>query len=491
MNRTPTKRKVAVCRNFLRKRMNNLTAKFMNLIEKSGSRKYLLGGVAVALLIVFACTLSLFTSYAVVIDGKVMGEVSSASALNQAMAAAKEKAQQESGMEIVDSYNTVETKTHLGGLGGKLNSDELENLLTDEVDWIVKGATVNINNGDATFAVANEKDGKKVLEELKETATENAGEDAVVKEVEFEEPVKVEAGNVRVSQLKSPEKILKQIGEGKEELKTHEVQEGESFWTIAINNGVSVEELQKINPNVKPENLMIGDEISLNKQEPLIHVLVTKEVTVEQNIAHEIEYKDTKKLLKGESKVVTEGEDGKKSVTYEIKTANGATVAKNIVNEVVIAAPVTEVVKKGTGVKLSSRGQRPSKGGGSYHGGNGTLSWPMHGRITSPYGPRSRGFHSGIDIGTPVGTGIHAAAAGRIVMAGWYGGYGNCVVVDHGNGMKTRYAHLSGFNCRVGDRVSRGQLIARSGNTGRSTGPHLHFEVIVNGSTRNPMNYLR
>ena len=482
---------------FLRKRMNNLTAKFKNCIKNSGSKKYLVGGVAVALLVVFACTLSLFTSYAVVIDGKVMGEVSSASALDQAMAAAKEKAQQESGMEIVDSYNTVETKTHLGKLNDKLNSDELETLLDNEVDWLVKGAVVNINNGDAKFAVANEKEGKAVISKLKDKATENAGEDAVVKEIEFKEPVEVEAGNVRVSQLQSPEKIIEKIGEGKEELKTHEVKEGESFWTIAINNGLSVEELQKINPNVKPEKLMIGDEVSLTKQEPLIHVLVTKEITVEEAIAHETEYKDTKKLLKGQSKVVTEGEDGKKSVTYEIKTANGATVERNVVNEVVVSAPVTEVVNKGTGVKLSSRsdgpaarpGKKPS--GGSYNGGNGSLSWPMHGRITSPYGPRSRGFHSGIDIGTPVGTPIHAATSGKVVMAGWYGGYGNCLVIDHGNGMKTRYAHLSGFNCRVGDSVSRGQVVARSGNTGRSTGPHLHFEVIVNGSTRNPMNYLR
>lgn len=90
--------------------MNNLTAKFIQFIETNGSRKYLLGSIAVAVLIMFACTFSLSTSYAVVIDGKTMGQISSATTLNQAMAAAKEKAQQESGMEITSSYNTVEVK---------------------------------------------------------------------------------------------------------------------------------------------------------------------------------------------------------------------------------------------------------------------------------------------------------------------------------------------------------------------------------------------
>jgi murein DD-endopeptidase MepM/ murein hydrolase activator NlpD len=76
------------------------------------------------------------------------------------------------------------------------------------------------------------------------------------------------------------------------------------------------------------------------------------------------------------------------------------------------------------------------------------------------------------------------------IFVGWSGGYGNCILIDHGNGMKTRYAHLSGYNVKVGDIVTRGEQIGRAGNTGNSTGPHLHFEVIVNGKTKNPINYL-
>ena len=387
-------------------------------------------------------------------------------------------------MEITSSYNTVETKINHSLFASKMDNQELAALLDEKVEWLAPGATLSVNNGEYQFAVATEEEGQKVLEQLKEEATANLG-DAVVKSVDFQEEVSLEAGNVKVSEIQSSSKILEEIKAGKEEVKTHVVEEGESFWMIANNNDLSVDELQKLNSDIVPEKLQIGQEISLTKLEPLVSVVVTKEVTVEETIAHSTEYKDTSKLLKGESKVVTKGSDGKKKVTYEVKEANGATLEKEVVKEVVVAEPVTEVVNKGTGsIQISSRSAS------SYSGGNGTLSWPLSSnKITSPYGTRSRGFHSGIDLVAKTGTPVYASAGGKVVLSSWYYGYGNCIVVDHGNGLKTRYAHLSGFNVKVGDTVSRGQQIGRSGNTGNSTGPHLHFEVIVNGSTKNPVNY--
>ena len=464
--------------------MNNLTAKFKDLVdffESKGSKQYFLGGIAIAVLILFACTFSVTTSYSVVIDGKDMGQISSATALNKALNASKEKAQQETGLEITASYNTVETKASHSFFSDKLSDEELNVLIEENVEWLAPGAMLNVNNGDVQLALASEADAQKVLDKLKEQATANAG-DAVVKSVDFLQEVTIEAGNVKASEIASPEKVLEKIAAGKQAVQLHKVAEGESFWTIAHNNNLSVSELQALNPNIVPEKLQIGQEISLTKLEPLVSVVVTKEVTVEEAIAHATEYKDNKNLLKGETKVITKGADGKKKVTYEVKESNGATIEKVALNEVVIAEPVTEVVSKGTAsIKISSRAANSS----------GVLSWPKNGKITSPYGTRSRGFHSGIDISARTGDAVYAAAGGKVVLASYYYAYGNCIVVDHGNGMKTRYAHLSAYNCKVGDQVARGQQIARSGNTGRSTGPHLHFEVIVNGSTKNPVNYLK
>jgi murein DD-endopeptidase MepM/ murein hydrolase activator NlpD len=117
------------------------------------------------------------------------------------------------------------------------------------------------------------------------------------------------------------------------------------------------------------------------------------------------------------------------------------------------------------------------------------LIWPLHGPVSSEFGPRWGGFHPGIDIALPTGTPIAAAKAGTVVFSGPNDGYGNFVVIDHGGGLATAYAHQSRIVVGEGDHVNQGQVIGFVGSTGFSTGPHLHFEVRVNGSPQNPRNY--
>ena len=118
------------------------------------------------------------------------------------------------------------------------------------------------------------------------------------------------------------------------------------------------------------------------------------------------------------------------------------------------------------------------------------LIWPVHGPITSPFGMRWGKLHPGIDIGASMGTPIQAAAAGRVIVAAYDGGYGNLVVIDHGNGLATAYAHQSRLAVSVGQQVAQGHVIGYVGSTGYSTGPHLHFEVRVNGNPVDPLGYL-
>jgi len=119
--------------------------------------------------------------------------------------------------------------------------------------------------------------------------------------------------------------------------------------------------------------------------------------------------------------------------------------------------------------------------------GTGHFGWPVSGRITQKFWTR----HPGIDIGAPLGTPIYAADSGYVVTAGWSTvGYGFMILINHGNGYVTRYGHLSAFAVEVGDSVKKGQMIGRVGSTGNSTGPHLHFEVILGGAHRNPFSYL-
>ena len=118
--------------------------------------------------------------------------------------------------------------------------------------------------------------------------------------------------------------------------------------------------------------------------------------------------------------------------------------------------------------------------------------WPAAGYVSSPYGLRFNGteFHQGIDIAADMGTPIVATADGVVTAAGWNGGYGNMVDVDHGGGIVTRYGHASAVAVTVGQQVRRGEVIAYVGSTGRSTGPHVHYEVRVNGAPVNPAGYL-
>ena len=121
---------------------------------------------------------------------------------------------------------------------------------------------------------------------------------------------------------------------------------------------------------------------------------------------------------------------------------------------------------------------------------SGQLGWPVAGPVTSGFGSRWGRMHEGIDIAVASGTPVNAAAAGTVIYAGWVSGYGNIVVIDHGNGLSTAYAHNSSLVVGQGAVVGRGSVVALSGNTGHSTGPHVHFEVRVNGAPVDPLGYL-
>lgn len=157
------------------------------------------------------------------------------------------------------------------------------------------------------------------------------------------------------------------------------------------------------------------------------------------------------------------------------------------------AARAAAVAAAAAAAAQSSGGQGASD---NWVQGTGQLGWPVSGEITSPYGYRVHPiwgttiYHSGIDIGVDEGTPVHAADGGVVVWSGWMGGYGYAVVIDHGNGLSTLYGHNSELAVDEGQSVAKGQVISYAGSTGNSTGPHVHFEVRVNGDPVDPMGYL-
>lgn len=137
-------------------------------------------------------------------------------------------------------------------------------------------------------------------------------------------------------------------------------------------------------------------------------------------------------------------------------------------------------------------GPPPDNNGGSSASGQdqGYLIWPVRATLTSGFGPRGRGYHRGIDLGAPYGAEFQAAAEGVVTFSGWYYNYGRTIIIRHPNGWQTLYAHASQLVAGEGERVSRGQVIGKVGSSGRSTGAHLHFELIRSGNKVNPLPYL-
>ena len=232
-----------------------------------------------------------------------------------------------------------------------------------------------------------------------------------------------------------------------------------------------------MNPGVNPEKLRIGQELYLSKDSPVLTVRTEETVTYSQPLQYEIVYEDTTTLYKGEKTVKLQGVNGEQKVVAKIIKENGVEVENKTLSSEVISQPVNQVVLVGTKAT-------PKLVAGNY-------KYPVRGaRLTSKFGSRWGRTHTGIDLACPTGTRIGASDGGTVTFAGYKGSYGYLVIISHGGGRETYYAHCSKLLVSKGQKVYQGQHIANVGNTGRSTGPHVHFEVRINGTPKNPLNYL-
>ena len=183
------------------------------------------------------------------------------------------------------------------------------------------------------------------------------------------------------------------------------------------------------------------------------------------------------------------------------RAMNDRDIADRAYNELMASsASITAMLQQRAAERAAAAAAAASQGGGgggaTWVQGTGQLAAPVVAPITSDFGWRihpiygTRRLHAGTDFGVDEGTPVHAADGGVVVEAGWVSGYGYTVIIDHGNGMSTLYAHNSDVAVSPGQTVSKGQVVSYSGNTGGSTGPHLHFEVRINGEPTDPMGYL-
>lgn len=417
-------------------------------------------------------------SYTVTVDGVVLGTVKEPAVYEAATARVEERAG-----EILGHTYTLDHEVEYSFAFTEKDAltpvSKFETYLFDQVGEVMKTYVLKVD-GQFIGAAADEAQLTAMLAAI--TApfeNENTTSAAFVEDVVITR--EYTPSNVEQNLAKMTE-ILTANTNGET---TYEVQPGDTFMQIAYNNDMDMAELQALNPEQDVNKLYIGQILTVRETIPFVSVKTVENQTYTEAIAAPVEEIQDDTMYQGESKVITPGVDGQAQITADVTYVNGMEKGRDIIESVTLAEPTTKVVAVGTK-------ERPS------WMPTGTFIWPTYGSITSRFGYRyifgSYSYHSGIDIAVPYGSSVKAADGGTVIYSGTGTGsswsYGKYVIIDHGNGKQTYYAHNSSLLVSAGDKVYQGQVIAKAGSTGRSTGSHCHFQVKINGSDVNPLSYL-
>jgi Membrane proteins related to metalloendopeptidases len=442
------------------------------------------------------------TYYELYRDGELIGTVESKEAV-EAFLAGKREALAAANPGITMELETGElTFVEKSGFKAQPETEAALAALEGLLGSHAVGVEVRVN-GKLIAVVPDEKTAEQVLERIKsEFGPEGALEDenATVKPPEVTslayagnaesavaEPKahvesvriveQVETGKVAIdpARISDAETLYQRLVEGTTKKTTYVVQKGDCIGCIASKFDISPEIIYQNNPWIEDDLIRVGDELDLTVLRPFVTVESVERVSEIEEIEPEVIVRKNDEMRAGQQKTIQAGVPGTKRVTYRLVKQNGYLMSEEIVDEQVLEPAVPAIIMKGTKV---IRGQ-----------GTGKFAWPVSGaKITSNFGKRWGRQHKGIDI---IGNkSILASDTGVVSFAGKKNGLGNAIIIDHKNGYQTVYGHLSKINVKKGQTVEKGEKIGVMGNTGNSTGTHLHFEVHKNGTPKNPLNYL-
>lgn len=434
-------------------------------------------GIAGVLLLSFAllwCFAIRTPAYSVYVDGNKKFLVKNKTEVNQALDKIKTAQEAKTQQQSTIANNIKMTRT-FAKRSDIVASQNVENALRVAMNMKIMAVAVSVK-GQSVAWLENMQTAQNLLETLKTSFTKlEEGEQLV--SVAFQEDVQLVEEEIGSEQLMTEKQALDLLTTGTAAPEKYVVKEGDSLWLIARRNDMYVKDIVQAN-QLNSDRLKPGMELVLVKTKPLISVLAQviceRDETVPYDVKVVIDPNASSSV-----RVSQEGVEGQKHVVYTATKINGVIDKKVVTSEKVIKQAVSKVMVKGGSVQVASRGSGKVSS-------TGDLDWPLSGSISQYFGK-----HTGIDICAPVGSTIRAADSGYVVSASYQGGYGNFVIIDHGNGIVTRYAHCSTFKVSAGQSVSKGQPIAAVGMTGRTTGPHLHFEVLTGGSFVNPLKYLK
>ena len=299
-------------------------------------------------------------------------------------------------------------------------------------------------------------------------------------DIDFAEKIEVVEAYLLEEELNTVEEAVNLVTKEQETQIIYKVVSGDTLSQICLTNNIPMDELIAINDALEDENTMIrvDQELVINVPEPELSVMWKEEQVYTEDYEAEVQYIPNDDWYTTQRATLQEPSAGRRKVAAVIEYKNGQEVGREILKEEIYADAVPKIIERGT--KIPPTYIKPISGG-RQSSGFGARSAPTKGASTN---------HKGIDWAVLIGTTVAASNAGTVVHAGWASGYGYAVYINHADGRQTRYGHLSKVLVKTGQTVAQGERIALSGNTGRSTGPHLHFEIRINGSAVNPLKYL-
>ena len=296
---------------------------------------------------------------------------------------------------------------------------------------------------------------------------------------DFQESITIATVTKSGQAMTTPEEVAAELLKTNSTPASYTVVSGDSPSTIAEDNNMTLADLFALNDDLenKAKSLQIGDDLIVEKLVPELCVVIESLESTTVSIPNTTIYQEDEDVYIGLEVLEDEGYNGIKLVTESVETVNGDVLSRKAIKEEILSKPEPKIILVGA---------KPIPDVGSV----GFFIQPLNSyRLSSSYGPRWGGTHKGIDMAVPTGTSVKAADGGTVIYSGWNDGYGYMVEIDHHNGFTTKYAHNSQLLVSVGQEVGQGQVISKSGNTGNSTGPHLHFEISKDGETVNPTEY--
>jgi murein DD-endopeptidase MepM/ murein hydrolase activator NlpD len=433
-------------------------------------------GVMTAVIAVVVLSVGNATAYEYIYNGKVLGVVKNQEDVYKTIDIIGDKLSVQYDADIlIDKEKDIRFKKIVALNQDTDSQEDILNRLTYMRDMKANGKGIYVD-GSLMAVLESEKTAKNILQEVQDEFLK-ADPNIHYQSIGFAEDIAIRDVETKLGGIEDKDEVFQYLMTGAVEQKVHVVQSGETFSEIAKMYGIKQSELQATNQDVIPEKLHIGQEIRLNRIVPLVTVQTTEIAEYKEEIPFDITYENTSALYKDEQTVKSRGVAGEKDVVAEIVRNNGIEVDRKEVSSTLLSPPKSQVVLVGT------KEPPPLIG-------TGTFVYPIRGTLTSRYGTRWGRLHAGIDLAAPTGTHIKAADGGVVTFSGYNGALGYMVAIDHGGGRVTWYGHCSKLLVKKGEKVYQGQYIANVGNTGSSTGPHLHFEVHINGKTKNPLDYL-